>query len=136
MRVSVHLLAVQVLDGTRESTEQSIFGILTETGRNSLSLTFQLNGVHHQLLIDETLNEISLIRNRCPGRTILYRDGHSMETEYETPYGMLVLEFKTREVLISRTEHLLRLHLSYSICQSGDEISGQELEIEISPLAE
>lgn len=70
-----------------------------------------------------------------PVMEFLYREQKEDEpgclVNYPTPYGVMQLEIRTKELRIDRSAQEIMLYVRYVMLQGGQEINGDELKIRI-----
>lgn len=88
-------------------------------------------------------DQVTLRRNLADGKgstspvmEFLYREQKEDEpgcfVNYPTPYGVMQLEIRTRELRIDRSEREICLFVRYVMLQSGQEISEDKLKVRIT----
>lgn len=83
-------------------------------------------------LLKLTGNSLEMTKTVMGQKTkIVYSPGQATETEYNSPFGSLLLTFRTTAFYITEKEDFLTMQLKYKICMGEDVLSKNELFIEI-----
>ncbi len=135
MKVKIDIFTQQTIDGDRDLLELHEEGVLRTLPNGQHVLSYFQDGVHNELRINAPDEEIVVIRNWKQENAFFYKQDTLHRMDYETPVGMMELEFATRYVEIDRTreDSLLALRLVYRISQAGCTVSDNEVRILVRP---
>lgn len=136
MKVEIKMRTLQRVDGNEELLLHEARGILRYRGETIL-VSYLMDGIHHEMLIDRNEPSLSIIRNWRQDRVLCYREGLKHQIMYDTPVGDMELCFDTRRLLFKLPEgddEGVMMELSYTVYQYKSPIMDCELRIEISPL--
>lgn len=136
MKVRILMETRQTVDGETELIRHEARAVM-RLGEEDAVLTYLLDGIHHEMLINFRTPSVSVTRNWQEGQSLFYESGRKHTVRYETPAGSIDLSFETKSILLERgnfTGGDARLSLSYRISQYGEAICDCELSIAISPL--
>lgn len=89
------------------------------------------SGMIVKYLLKLTGNSLEMTKTIQNQKTkIVYKPGKKTESEYNSPFGTLLLTFDTTAFYITENEERLLLELKYNICMDKDVISRNQLKIE------
>ena len=134
MRVKIDMQTRQTIDGDTDIMEHSAEGILRDLSEGQHVLTYFQDGIHNEMRIDVSGEEIIVTRNWKQENQFHYKQNKHHIMNYETPMGMMELGFDTKYVEIDRIHRdcLMEIRLVYTITQGGQPVSDNEVRIRIS----
>ena len=134
MRVKIDMQTRQTIDGDTDIMEHSAEGILRDLSEGQHVLTYFQDGIHNEMRIDVSGEEIIVTRNWKQENQFRYKQNKHHIMNYETPMGMMELGFDTKYVEIDRIHRdcLMEIRLVYTITQGGQPVSDNEVRIRIS----
>ena len=96
-------------------------------------LSYFQDGVHNEMRINVSDEEIIVTRNWKQENQFHYKQNKHHIMNYETPMGTMELGFDTKYVEINRilADSLMEIRLVYTITQGGQPVSDNEVRIRI-----
>ena len=98
------------------------------------------NGKHY-VIYDEVVEGMpGVIKNKIKiyedGKLEIMKSGLSNThmTEYETPYGKLMIGIHTRELAVEAEEKKVHVHVNYALDVNGDQIADCNIEMNVKAL--
>ena len=133
MRVKIDMQTRQTIDGDTDIMEHSAEGILRELSEGQHVLTYFQDGIHNEMRINVSDEEIIVTRNWKQENQFHYKQHKHHIMNYETPMGTMELGFDTKYVEIDRihADSLMEIRLVYTITQGGQPVSDNEVRIRI-----
>lgn len=76
---------------------------------------------------------VEIIKKGLIGAQMVFREKESINTCYETPYGMMMVTIYTDRVQYTVNEELIEVNLSYKIEMNGEMLSDARVYIKVVP---
>lgn len=135
MKVLVRMETLQRAEEEEERLLHETRGVFRNEGK-ACRLTYLLDGIHHEMLIDREEQSVTVLRNWSEKGQLRYQSGLKHPVLYETPVGEIELLFHTKSLSmdIPEGDEEAELSLSYEVFQYDSLIMSCELRIAISPL--
>jgi uncharacterized beta-barrel protein YwiB (DUF1934 family) len=137
MKVKITTETRQTVNGETESLTHTATGILREQARDRHSLTYLLDGIHHEMFIDLPEHEIRVIRNWDEKNVLVYHENVHHVMDYQTPVGGMQLGFNTKYLEIDRihSDAVLSILIVYQVTQFGNPVSDNEVRIKLTEMS-
>lgn len=134
-RTALREVVVRINGAQRAGTHRRIGGMdyvhyresALESGQEAQSVQ------EDQILLKLSESSVEIVRSGMIRSRMIFEEGKRIPAEYETPYGRIEMEVAGKRLEVRREDGQIRIDLRYRLERAGEEITQNEVLIEILP---